>query len=233
MEFLIPEESLSSDKRQSQSPLFSRRDLIRTAALAGAASILGPAFSFAQAIESGLTPAARGEDGSKFLSDPNWKPVFLNQHQNETLIALSDVIIPATDTPGAKEALVNRFLDLLLSVQTAEFQGQFTDALASMDSESQKQFSKDFLALSVEDQVWLLTPWAFARQPSHWTARNKAGEEAPDLPQQNFEMLKALIATAYYGSEIGEKELGWGGEITHGPYQGCEHPTATHKTTHT
>jgi hypothetical protein len=41
--------------------------------------------------------------------------------------------------------------------------------------------------------------------------------------------LKALIAAAYYGSEIGQKELGWDGEITHGPYQGCEH----HNTTHT
>ena len=232
MEFLLPEESLSKNQK-SQSPLFNRRDLIRTVLLASAASALGPAFSFAQAIDSGLTAAARGEDGSKFLSDPNWKPAFFNQHQNETLIALSDVIIPATDTPGAKQALVNRFLDLLLSVQPAEFQHQFTDALAFIDNESQKQFGKDFLNLSSDDQIWLLTPWAFARQPSHWTARYKTGEEAPNLPQQNFELLKTLIATAYYGSEIGEKELGWDGEITHGPYQGCEHPTATHKTAHT
>jgi len=232
MEFLVPEESLSKNQKP-QSPLFNRRDLIRTALLASAAPILGPAFSLAQAIESGLTPAARGEDGSKFLSDPNWKPVFLNQHQNETLVALSDVIIPATDTPGAKEALVNRFLDLLLSVQPAEFQRQFADALVSIDDESQKQFGKDFLNLTSDDRIWLLTPWAFARQPSHWTARYETGEEARDLAQQNFELLKTMIASAYYGSEIGEKELGWDGEFTHGPYQGCEHLTATHKTTHT
>jgi Gluconate 2-dehydrogenase subunit 3 len=217
----------------SSSSLFSRRDLIRAALFASAASALGPAFSFAQAVSSGLTPAARGEDGSKILTDPNWKPVFLNDQQNETLIALSDVIIPASDTPGAKEALVNRFLDLLLSVQPVEFQKQFTDALTFIDGESQKQLGKDFRDLTPGDQTWLLTPWAFARQPSHWTARYKTGEEAPDLGQQNCELLKVLIATAYYGSEIGQKELGWDGEITHGPYQGCEHPTATHKTTHT
>ena len=211
----------------SISPLLNRRDLIRAAIFASAASALGPSFSFAQAVSSGLTPAARGEDGSKFLTDPDWKAAFLNDRQNETLIALSDVIIPATDTPGAKEALVNRFLDLLLSVQPAEFQKRFVDALAFIDSESEKQLGKDFRSLSLEDQVWLLTPWAYALQPSHWTERNER-RSGPDSGEEHFELLKTLIASAYYGSEIGQKELGWDGEFTHGPYQGCEHDANTH-----
>ena len=91
---------------QSPSALIGRRELLRAAMFASTASALGPSFSFAQAVSSGLTPAARGEDGSKILTDPNWKAVFLNDHQNESLIALSEAIIPATDTPGAKEALV-------------------------------------------------------------------------------------------------------------------------------
>src|SRR5579885_919417 len=131
MEFSEPEANPAEARSQSQSPLINRRELIRTALLTGAAAAFAPALSFAQSIEGGLTPAARGEDGSKILTDPNWKPVFLNAQQNETLIALSDVIIPATDTPGAKEALANRFIDLLLSVQPAEFQRQFTEAQAS------------------------------------------------------------------------------------------------------
>ena len=84
----------------SASPLITRRDLIRAAVFAGAASALGPAFSLAQAIHSDLTAAARGEDGAKFLSDPNWKAAFLSDQQDKTLIALSDVIIPATDKIG-------------------------------------------------------------------------------------------------------------------------------------
>src|SRR5882757_2094119 len=144
---------------QPLSAALNRRDLIRAALLAAAASALGPSFSLAQAIESGLTPAARGEDGAAFLTDPNWKPAFLNDQQNETLIVLSDVIIPATDSPGAKEALVNRYLDLLVSVQPPGFQKQFVDALSFMDSASQELFSKDFGALPAEDQISLLTPW--------------------------------------------------------------------------
>jgi len=210
-------------------PLIKRRDLIRAAVFATAASALGPAFSLAQAVSSGLTPAARGEDGSLFLTDRNWKAAFLNDHQNETLVALSDVVIPATGTPGAKEALVNRYLDLLLSVQPAEFQRQFVAALDFINKESQGRFGKDFRALALDDQIWLLTPWAYPQRASHWTEWNETRWKAtPDLGQQRFEWLKALIAMAYYGSEIGQKELGWDGESINGPYEGCTQPGTTH-----
>ena len=224
MEFSGREATLSEDRDQSRSRLINRRELIRAALFAGAASALGPQFSFAQAISAGLTPAARGEDGSKVLTDPNWKAVFLNDHQNETLIALGDVIIPATDSPGAKVALVNRYLDLLLSVQPVEFQKQFVDALAFIDSESQKQFSKAFRDLASEDQIWLLSAWAYPSDSDRWME----GEGKADPGQEHFARLKALIAAGYYGSEIGLKELGWDGEFTHGPYEGCEHQPDTH-----
>jgi hypothetical protein len=204
-------------------PLVNRRELLRGALYASLASALGPAFSVAQAVSAELTPAAKGEDGSKYLTDPNWKLAFLNDQQNETLIVLSDVIIPATDTPGAKEALVNRYIDLILSVQPAEFQKQFTDGIAFIDSESQKQYGKDFRALAAEDQHALLMPWAYQAGASIWTQEAKV-----DPAHQHFGRLKAMIAAAYYGSEIGAKELGWDGAYTHGTYEGCDHPTTTH-----
>src|SRR6185312_931561 len=217
MEISAPEVILPEEKSQLKLPLINRRELMRAALFASAASALGPQFSFAQAISSGLTPAARGEDGSKVLTDPNWKAVFLNDHQNETLIVLSDVVIPATDTPGAKAALVNRYLDLLVSVQPSEFQQEFVAALKSIDTGSQAEFGKDFRDLAHEDQIWLLTAWAYPERSSHWTERNDPHTKPADLAQQHFHRLKALIAAAYYGSEIGQKELGWDGEITHGP----------------
>ncbi len=224
MKFRSHEATPADANPHSPSPLISRRDLVRAALFTSAASALGPAFSFAQAVSSGLTPAAQGEDGSTFLTEPNWKAVFLSDQQNDTLIALSDAIIPATGTPGAKQALVNRYLDLLLSVQPTKFQEQFVDALAFIDSESQVQFGKDFRLLTPDDQIWLLTPWAYPRQPSSWLEQ----EEKPNRAQQHFQRLKALIAAAFYGSEIGQKELGWDGSIIHGAYEGCEHSTTSH-----
>lgn len=196
---------------------------MRSALCLGTATLV-PGISLAQAIEAGLTPAAGGEDGSKFLSDPNWKPAFLNTQQNETLIALSDVIIPKTETPGAKEALVNRFLDLLLSIEPAASQRQFTEGLAAIDGESHKQWGKDFRELAMEDQIWLVTPWSYTADADDWTGEESTSNSA----QEHFLKLKQLIAYAYYGSEIGQKELGWDGEFTHGTYEGCEHEDDKH-----
>jgi hypothetical protein len=39
----------------------------------------------------------------------------LNPHQNATVTAISEIIIPQTDTPGAKAARVNEFIDLILT----------------------------------------------------------------------------------------------------------------------
>jgi hypothetical protein len=50
-----------------------------------------------------------------------------------------------------------------------------------------------------------------------------------DPGHSHFEALKERIMTAYYSSQIGEKELGWDGAFAHGPYQGCEHPEGEHK----
>jgi hypothetical protein len=38
------------------------------------------------------------------LSAADWKPKFLDAHQTETVQTIGDLLIPATDTPGAKAA---------------------------------------------------------------------------------------------------------------------------------
>src|SRR5580693_9565033 len=120
-----------------------RRELIRAGFLAGAAAAaLRPSIGKAQgaAQSSELTPAQSGVDASKDLSAPGWKPLFLDEHQNETLIALSDLIIPTTDTPGAKEALVNRYIDLVLAADTHENQKAFLNNLGYLDGESIRRY---------------------------------------------------------------------------------------------
>ncbi|MBO0912556.1 MAG: gluconate 2-dehydrogenase subunit 3 family protein [Acidobacteria bacterium] len=223
MDIPVSEAARAETKSELERFLLNRRALIRAALCAGATALM-PGISLAQAIEAELTPAARGEDGSKALSAPDWKPAFLNDHENETLIALADVIIPATDTPGAKDALVNRFLDLLFSIEPAESQRQFRDALESIDKESRKQLDKDFRELAVEDQIWLVRPWAYPAESD----RSRDEEGRSSSAEEQFLRLKGMIAFAYYGSEIGQKELGWDGEFTHGPFEGCDHEDRTH-----
>jgi hypothetical protein len=116
-----------------------------------------------------LTPAQRGVDASNDLSAPGWKPLFLDEHQNETLIILSDLIIPATDTPGAKEALVNRYIDLLLAAESRESQKAFLNSLGYLDGESIRRYKAAFRYLAREDQDDLLHALAFPTGNSGWT----------------------------------------------------------------
>jgi hypothetical protein len=205
-----------------------RRDMIRGSVLAGAAAALRPSLAAAQsaAQASELTPAQNGVDASKDLAAPGWKPLFLDEHQNETLIVLSDLIIPATDTPGAKEALVNRYIDLVLAAEARETQRAFLNSLGYLDGESMRRFKAAFRYLAREDQDILLHALAYPRFGSGWAGDTNA---VADPGHGHFEALKGRIMTAYYSSQIGEKELGWDGAFAHGPYQGCEHPEGEHK----
>lgn len=213
-----------------------RREMLRASVLAGAAAALSPALSNAQtgaqsaaqnaAPPSELTPAQSGVDASKDLSGPGWKPLFLDEHQNETLIVLSDLIIPATDTPGAKEALVNRYIDLVLAAETPETRRAFLNSLGYLDGESIRRFKAAFVYLSRDDQDLLLHALAYPRFGGGWAGDTGA---VADPGHAHFEALKERIMTAYYSSQIGEKELGWDGAFAHGPYQGCEHPEGDHK----
>ena len=205
-----------------------RRELIRAGFIAGAAAALRPSLGNAQsaAQSSELTPAQSGIDASKDLAAPGWKPLFLDEHQNETLIVLSELIIPATDTPGAKEALVNRYIDLVLAAEKPEPQRAFLNSLGYLDGESMRRFKAPFRYLSREDQDNLLHGMAYAVNESRWTGEADA---KPNVGRVHFEALKGRIMTAYYSSQIGEKELGWDGAFAHGPFEGCDHPEGNHK----
>jgi hypothetical protein len=217
-----------------------RREMLRASVFGGAAAALTPALGVAKhggvtvgqgaaagkpEEKSELTPAQRGVDMSNELKVANWKPLFFDEHQNETVIILSDLIIPATDTPGAKEALANRYIDLVLAADTHENQKAFLNNLAYIDGESMRMYKNAFRYLSREDQDDLLHTMAYSNAGSGWT-----GEAAgADPGHTHFEQLKTHIGIAYYTSQIGMKELGRDDNFTHGVYQGCEHSDGSHK----
>lgn len=133
-----------------------------------------------------------------------------NAHQDATVIAISEAIIPATDTPGAKAAKVNEFIDLLMGewYEPAD-SARFLDGLDDVDKRSRRLFSKDFVDCTVAQQEQLLRAldgeaMTFAKQQS---AALLAKKPAP--PANFFYTMKKLTLAGYYTSEIGfEKELG-------------------------
>ena len=207
-----------------------RRELLRAGVIAGAAAAgLRPSLAAAQdkaKVPPELTPAQGGVDASNDLAAAGWKPLFFDEHQNETLIVLSDLIIPATDTPGAKEALVNRYIDLVLAAEKPETQRSFLNSLSYLDGESMRRYKAAFRYLTREEQDELLHAIAYSRTGSGWAGDTSA---PPDPGHGHFENLKQRIAGAYYSSQIGGRELGWDGAFAHGPFKGCEHTEGSHK----
>lgn len=195
-----------------------RRELFRRTLL-GAAGVAAGAVPQAEAREF-----PRDYDASKELARPDWTPQFLTVHQNETLIILSDLVIPKTDSPGAKEALVNRFIDLLLAAESSETQRDFLESLAYLDGECMDRYHAAFRYTPRESQIEFLTFLAYPHSLGTW-----GGESGGEFPgHMHFRKLKDWISRAYYNSEAGMHELGWDGPA-HGEFLGCTHPEGEHK----
>jgi hypothetical protein len=151
------------------------------------------------------------------LGTTDWKPAVLSAQQDETLAALAERILP-----GSTAARVNRFIDLLLSVDTAEPKQKFMGSLTAFEGESQKRFGKRFPALDPGEQN-LILEGASKDSAKEDSSNGNAGEGRTTL-HEHFENLKGWISGAYYSSERGMRELGWTGDYVHESFPGCAHP---------
>ena len=77
------------------------------------------------------------------LTAPDWTPRVLTSRQNDAVVALTELIIPETDTPGAKAARVNRFIDNVLLRAKPEDRDEFLRGLAWMDERSRSLFGTE------------------------------------------------------------------------------------------
>lgn len=146
-------------------------------------------------------PAAWAQQASK----PNWTPSVFDAHQNETVIALSELIIPATDTPGAKAANVNRYMDLFLRDGDPAQRERFISGLDWLDGLAIREHGHPFVHCGQADQIAMLKSLDEGSGPGH----------------AFFREAKGLTARIYYATEIGFEELNKGGRVP--ATFGCDH----------
>ena len=192
-----------------------RRQALRTLAFGSIGAVAAPAWAETLAeIARGHADHAHTAVAAAAEAAP-WAPKVFDAHQNDTVVVLSELIIPQTDTPGAKAAKVNEFVDLVLSDASESDRKQFLKGLAWMDARSQELFGTDFVSAAPEQQTALLTILA--------SPKNKAFEDQVGI--DFFNAIKGLTITGYYTSEIGMKqELGDDGQLFFLEYPGCTHP---------
>lgn len=191
-----------------------RREMLRKMMAGGVGTAMAPwVASLAEAAEERAAHLHASAPAAAPAAD--WMPKAMNAHQNEMVIQLTELIIPQTDTPGAKAALVNRFVDDVLDDADARDQKEFVRGLTWVDERSRDLFGADFLGASPEQQNALLTIMSSGKNKS---LMDQIGVEF-------FSSIKSMTITGYYTSEVGmRQELGDDGQVFFAEFKGCTHP---------
>jgi len=143
-----------------------------------------------------------------------WTPRVLSAHQLATVGTLVELIIPATDTPGAKALEVDRYVDGVLALAEPADRERFLSGLGWLDARSQALFRKDFVSSSIREQTDLLTR----------LSSSTAGQSEPPAGVEFFNGIKTLTIAGYYTTEVGlRQELGDDGRMMLATFEGCTH----------
>jgi Gluconate 2-dehydrogenase subunit 3 len=201
---------MSNDVREQTQPVASesgdgplrhfrvgRRHLLQSLATGVGAAMFASGASAAH-VHQAAAAAVKPEDAA--AASPG--RVFLDPHAFDTLVLLSEQIVP-----GARAAQVPEFLDRLLAVESIETQKRFAQALGAFEREAREAHGKPWKALTDSEATVLLTK--ISALPESEPARRA------------FEGAKRAIAESYYSSEAGMKELGWNGGVAFAPPAAC------------
>ena len=194
-------------------PVVKRRDALRRIGWGGLGAAATPLWlSSLSALAEEHAHSLR--QAGPLVAPADWTPKVLNAHQNEMVVTLSELILPETDTPGAKAALVNRFVDAVLDDADEPDRRTFLRGLEWLDARSGELFGAEFVKTTPDQQTALLTILS--------SGKNKALED--QLGVEFFQAIKSLTITGYYTSELGMKqELHDDGQIFFAALEGCTH----------
>ena len=120
----------------------------------------------------------------------------LTAHQNETVATIAELIIPKTDTPGARDAGVPAFIDVMLADWADDEQRQmFTTGLANVDERSRSTYGKTFVTCTPDQQAEILQDLDYELA--------QLRDAKSDTSKNFFGAMKWLTLTGYYTSEVG------------------------------
>jgi gluconate 2-dehydrogenase gamma chain len=149
--------------------------------------------------------------GCKATPDLNYKPVFFTEDQARLVSELCDVIIPKTDTPGAKEAGVPNFIDQILKeCYPREDQDRFLAGLSAFDEDVKKIYGDRFIYCKPEDQL------TFVKQTNEAAVKERNSSDKNSF----FYMTKELTMLGFFTSEPGTTQV-LQYEAVPGAYHGC------------
>lgn len=176
----------------------NRREAIRRVALLMGGAVSAPAIL-------GLLAGCSAEPGTDVAAtDAEWKPTFLTQAQAALVAEVAEIMIPRTDTPGAKDVGIPAFIDKMLKdAYPQDDQTRFVAGLADFEAQARREHGRAFLELEPAQRAALVKQ---AHDPAVEV------EQASTLPiaERNrpfILMMKELTMLGYFVSEPGATQV--------------------------
>jgi hypothetical protein len=149
-----------------------------------------------------LLPACGPRDRSEAVSlQGGFSP-----QQLELVAEIAETILPATETPGAREADVASFIDRIVHEWMPEkAKRHFLDELASFDQGARRRQGASFVDLEPDARTAVLE---HAEDQKRYVFFDRGFSSNPaTLHQQGFfHLMKWLTLVGYYTSEVGMKQ---------------------------
>lgn len=185
----------------------TRRDALRIIAISSAAlPTLGSAAQETKEVET--QPGHLHEGPAIKVPEPG-KPAFFQPSEFQAIEALSERIIPRSDTPGAKDAGVALLIDRAI-VAKPPLMETYRAGISDLNALAIGTYGLEFASLNEQQQIALLTPLSLDTNSSLG---------------KFFTLVKDMTIDAYYKTEAGLKtELGWHGNTYLSEFIGCTHP---------
>lgn len=185
-----------------------RRELLAALTAMFGGALAAPCVSFLERAD-----AATGATASLFTPP-----------QRELVATATELILPTTDTPGAREAGVPAFLErMLVDWFYDDEREDFMAGLASLDLRAKEKTGESFVDSPEGDQVAILE----ALEKEGLQQMQKRGVSPMSLVQANapapafFPSLKQMTLLGYYTSEVGATQ-----ELVFNPIPGKYEPCA-------
>lgn len=184
-----------------------RREVLRRVAF-----IMGGAVS-APTVSAFLTGCQPDKEASVEL-------LTFTPDQFERVSVIAEHIIPATDTPGAKDVGVPEFIDLMLHhCYEEEERNGFLAGLDKVETDAQEKNGDSFMDLTSEQQLSLLKDYQ----------TEALAQQGPGSPPPFIRMMRELTLLGYFTSEPGATQtLNY--VAVPGRYDGCIPLEADQKT---
>jgi gluconate 2-dehydrogenase gamma chain len=169
----------------------TRREALKRVAWLMGGTVSASAILAIQKGYSATTPAGR-------------KPSILTPPQMSIVSAVSEVMIPRTDTPGAIDVGVPRFIGLMLEdVCTQKDREHYLAGLADFDAAAHTEQGKEFLALEPTHQVALVRRFHDAAV----TEEQRPTRLGEDSQRPFILMTKELTLLGFFTSEAGATQV--------------------------